>query len=67
MPDDENNETEGNGLGGVMHVEGPHADPEESVKPPSLVKMTPVEPNVIPHDVALKALLDALRAADTGN
>jgi hypothetical protein len=44
-----------------------HAEPEASLKPLTFERIAPVEPNAIPTDVAMHALIDALRAADTGN
>ena len=37
-------------------------EPEASKKPPKLKKPKPTEPEVIPANVALRALADALRA-----
>ena len=42
-------------------VKGPGAIPETGVPAPPLEKMDLVEPNIIPVDVALQKLIDALR------
>ena len=59
MPDDIENEQEETSH--VVLIKDNNTEPFVCVEPPPLEKMAPVEPNIIPHDVALKALLDALR------